>query len=402
MTATDIIIAGGGLAGSMAAAMLGRAGYSVTLVDPHEVYPPDFRAEKVDVSQAAILRKTGLADAILRAATPDGECWVARMGRVIDRRPTSQFGFLYDTFVNAMRAEIPPDVRLIPGKVVDISTSADRQHVTLGNGQELSARLAIVANGLHVGLRDKLGMTREIISKMHSVMLGFDLAPVGRTAFPFRAMTYYGENPKDRAAYITLFPIGQTMRANLAVYRDMDDPWLRAFRNAPREVLMRLMPRLSRLAGDYDIPGRVHVRPADLYTTTGHIKDGVTLVGDAFSTSCPAAGTGTGKVFTDVERLCNVHVPRWFATPGMGADKIAQFYADPVRAAYHAGSAHKAFHLRSLSIEPGLAWGARRMARFAARAAIGTARRLRASGWPARDQFAMQAPSAGEPRSSVP
>src|SRR5262245_55751551 len=101
MSATDIIIAGGGLAGSMAAAMLGRAGYDVTLVDPHEVYPPDFRAEKVDVSQAAILRKTGLADAVLRSTTPDGECWVARMGHVLDRRPTSQFGFLYETFVNA-------------------------------------------------------------------------------------------------------------------------------------------------------------------------------------------------------------------------------------------------------------------------------------------------------------
>jgi 2-polyprenyl-6-methoxyphenol hydroxylase-like FAD-dependent oxidoreductase len=402
MTETDIIIAGGGLAGSTAAAMLGRAGYGVTLVDPHEVYPPDFRAEKVDVSQAAILRKTGLADAVLRSATPDAECWVARMGHVVDRRRTSQFGFLYETLVNAVRAEIPSNVRFIHGKVMDFSTSADRQHVTLSTGEDISARLVIVANGLNVGLRDKLGMTRDIISKTHSVMLGFDLAPVGRAAFPFRAMTYYGENPKDRAAYITLFPIGQTMRANLAVYRDMDDPWLREFRNAPRDTLMRLMPGLARIAGDYDIPGRVHVRPADLYTTTGHIKDGVVLVGDAFSTSCPAAGTGTGKVFTDVERLCNVHVPRWLATPGMGADKIADFYADPVRAAYHALSAHKAFHLRSLSVDPGLAWAALRMARFVARAGIGMARRLRASRWPTRDQFAMQAPAAGEPRSSVP
>lgn len=43
MRETDILIAGGGLAGSTAAAMLGRAGFSVVLVDPHSVYPPDFR-----------------------------------------------------------------------------------------------------------------------------------------------------------------------------------------------------------------------------------------------------------------------------------------------------------------------------------------------------------------------
>ena len=64
----------------------------------------------------------------------------------------------------------------------------------------------------------------------------------------------------------------------------------------------------------------------------------------------------------------------------MGADKIAAFYADPVKRAYDAHSAEKAFHLRSLTVEPGLAWGARRALRFAARLAIGTARGLRAGG----------------------
>ena len=65
MRETDILIAGGGLAGSTAAAMLGRAGYGVVLVDPHAVYPPDFRCEKIDGPQARVLRRTGLADAVL-------------------------------------------------------------------------------------------------------------------------------------------------------------------------------------------------------------------------------------------------------------------------------------------------------------------------------------------------
>ncbi len=43
MRHTDIAIVGGGLAGSTAAAMLGRAGFRVVLIDPHTVYPPDFR-----------------------------------------------------------------------------------------------------------------------------------------------------------------------------------------------------------------------------------------------------------------------------------------------------------------------------------------------------------------------
>jgi 2-polyprenyl-6-methoxyphenol hydroxylase-like FAD-dependent oxidoreductase len=389
MRHTDILIAGGGLAGSTAAAMLGRAGHQAVLVDPHPVYPPDFRAEKLDSTQTAILRKTGVGDAVLRAATLDGESWVARFGRLIEKRPGDQHGILYDTMVNTMRGEIPPSIEMIHAKVMDVATSDDCQIVTLSNDEQISARLVVIANGLNIGLRHKLGMQRRDISKTHSIMLGFDLVPAG-ASFSFPALTYYGEHPSDRAAYITLFPIGAAMRANLSVYRDMDDPWLRQFREAPREELMALMPGLAAITGSYDIPGRVQIRPADLYVTQGVEKPGVVLIGDAFSTSCPGAGTGTGKVFTDVERLCNVYIPQWLATPGMGAEKIAAFYADPVRAAYHAHSAHKAFHLRSLTVDTGLKWRALRLSRFLGRAAIGIAREIFA---PVQEREAPEKPS---------
>ena len=378
MRQTDILIAGGGLAGSTAAAMLGRAGYAVVLVDPHAVYPPDFRAEKLDSTQTAILRKTGVGEAVLRAATLDGSTWVARFGRLIEKRPGDQHGILYDTMVNTMRGEIPARVEFIVAKVTDIETSSERQRVTLSTGEAIAPRLVIVANGLNVGLRHKLGMEKREISKTHSIMLGFDLEPAGRASFAFPALTYYGEHPSDRAAYVTLFPIGQTMRANLCVYRDMDDPWLRAFRENPRDTLMTLMPGLASITGAYEIPGPVQIRPADLYDTTGVEQAGVVLVGDAFATSCPTAGTGTGNVFIDVERLCNIHIPRWLATPGMDAEKIAAFYADPLRLAYRTQARHKAFHLRSLTLEPGLTWAARRWLRFLARLALGKRRELMA------------------------
>src|SRR6267142_4796714 len=63
MKYTDIAIIGGGLAGSTAAAMLGRAGIATILVDPHPVYPPDFRVEKLSGDeQIARFHKTGLGD----------------------------------------------------------------------------------------------------------------------------------------------------------------------------------------------------------------------------------------------------------------------------------------------------------------------------------------------------
>ena len=90
------------------------------------------------------------------------------------------------------------------------------------------------------------------------------------------------------------------MRANLFVYRDLRDPWLRKMREAPRGHVAGDDAAASKLTGNFEVTGDIKIRPADLYVTTGYRQPGIVLVGDAFATSCPAAGTGVGKVFTDV------------------------------------------------------------------------------------------------------
>src|ERR1700688_4144965 len=122
MRYTDVAIIGGGLAGSIAAAMLGRKGISATLIDPHPVYPPDFRAEKLSGQQQVDrFRKTGIAEATLRKATHDGENWIARFGYLLDKTPSQQYGIMYDALVNSIRAEIPGNVESVCAKAVSIS-----------------------------------------------------------------------------------------------------------------------------------------------------------------------------------------------------------------------------------------------------------------------------------------
>ena len=376
MRRTDVAIVGGGLAGSTAAAMLGRAGADTVLVDPHQLYPKDFRCEKLDASQIELLRKTGLHEAVQRAATPDLQVWIARFGRLVDRRPNGQLDILYDDLVNTVRAEIGNSVDFIHAKATAIATSSDRQQLTLSNGEEMSARLIVLANGLNIGLRQNLGIERTILSPCHSISIGFDLKPVGRPTFDFRALTYYPERASDRMAYLTLFPIGSVMRANLFVYRDMHDPWLREMRHSGERALFDLMPGLRKLTGEVEVAD-VKIRPVDLYVSTGYRQAGIALVGDAFATSCPAAGTGCNKVFTDVERLCNVHIPDWLSSAGMGVDKIAAFYSDPVKTACDTASEAKAFFLRSLSTEAAPSWRARRLVRYVRQLGLGTLRQVR-------------------------
>jgi 2-polyprenyl-6-methoxyphenol hydroxylase-like FAD-dependent oxidoreductase len=367
MKYTDIAIIGGGLAGSTAAAMLGRAGIPAILIDPHPIFPSDFRVEKLGgVEQIERFRRTGLADAILRCATHDSENWIARFGYLLAKVPSQQFGIIYDRLIEAIRAEIPDALEKIYAKAVSISTSADRQRVALSTHEEVSARLVVLANGLNVGLRHMLGIERRIVSRCHSISIGFDLSPIGRSAFDFPAMTYFSERPSDRIPYISLFPIGERMRANLFTYRQIDDPWLIEMRRAPVATLSASLPRLTRITGSFDISGEIKIRPADLCVNTGYRQPGVVLVGDAFETTCPVTGTGTDKVFTDVERLCNVHIPAWLASDGMGEDKIAAFYDDPVKQACDAWSFAKAYSFRSVSIDNAIRWRVQRWARCCA------------------------------------
>jgi 2-polyprenyl-6-methoxyphenol hydroxylase-like FAD-dependent oxidoreductase len=312
----------------------------------------------------------------LRATTLDGEVWEARFGYVVARKPSDQHGVMYDTLVNTLRAQIAPDVETIYAKASAISNSRERQRIALSNGEEISARLVVLANGLNVGLRHTLGIKRRVISECHSVTLGFDVEPVGPAHFSFPALTYWPRLSSSRMAYLTLFPIGKAMRANLMVYRDMTDPWLHGFRQAPEATMRAMMPGLQRMMGEFKVSGPVKIRPADLCVTEGYLQPGIVLVGDAFSTSCPAAGTGTTKVFTDVERLCNIYIPQWLATDDMDTEKIAEFYNDSEKMACEARSLEKAYHLRSLSIDNGLSWRAQRWARFIVRLSQGTWRSI--------------------------
>jgi 2-polyprenyl-6-methoxyphenol hydroxylase-like FAD-dependent oxidoreductase len=393
MRYTDIAIVGGGLAGSTVAAMLGRAGISAILIDPHTVYPPDLRCEKLGGTQLPRLRRTGFEEELLRATTVDGEVWEARFGFVVAKKPSDQHGAMYDTLVNTMRAQIPSNVQVLHTKVVEVATSDERQRVVLADGEEISARLIVLANGLSIGLRHLLGLGRRIISECHSVTLGFDVAAVDRPALPFPALVYWPKRTAARMAYLSMFPIGNTMRANLMVYRPMDGIWFREFRKNPEATIRAMMPRIDRMAGDFKVSGPVKIRPADLYVTENHRQAGVVLVGDAFATSCPAAGTGTDKVFTDVERLCNIHIPNWLATEGMGRAKIETFYDDPVKVECDAWSIAKAWHLRSLSIDNGLIWRARRWSRFIVRLLQGL---MRSASKPGKRTPASQAPASGK------
>ena len=125
--------------------------------------------------------------------------------------------------------------------------------------------------------------------------------------------------------------------------------------------MAEVLPGLKTVIGPYRTIGTVVARPTDLYVSEGYNRNGVVLVGDAFQSSCPATGMGLVKLLTDVEQLCTRHIPRWLATPGMQAAKIAEFYGDLIKKACDAKALHDATYRRRVSTETTLRWKAHRL-----------------------------------------
>ena len=270
-----------------------------------------------------------------------------------------------------MRAQIPPEVNFVIGRVADLKTGPDSQQVVLVDGASVEARLIVLATGMGDALRHKLGIRRRLIAEKQSLSFGFNLTPTGGKPFDFRALTYYGERLVDRIDYLSLFPTAAGMRANLFTFREHTDPWIREFRQNPKAVLLQTLPGLGRHLGDFEIPGRVQNWLMDISVADNPRQAGVVLIGDAYQTSCPAAGTGVSRLLTDVERLCTVHAPDWLASPGMSADKIAQFYDDPIKQAMDAHALALAEYRRALTVEADFRWSLRRQAMLLRRRLLG-------------------------------
>jgi 2-polyprenyl-6-methoxyphenol hydroxylase-like FAD-dependent oxidoreductase len=371
----DVAIVGAGAAGASLALLLARRGVRTALIDPRPPRENDFRAEKLTPAQWDMVKSLGLEPVLRPVVTFEPEVWVARRGRVVEKRASGNFNFRYPDFIGALRdaVESEPRIEFLRERAADIAASDDLQQIVLGGGRRVAARLVVVATGGGAGLGQNLGFRQKLIFARHSVSVGFDMAPAGWRRFDFPAITYYSDNSSYLAAFLSIFPIGAAMRGNLFVYRAADDPWFQRMASAPERALREIMPGLTRLTGDFTIAGAPAFRPVDLYRMENVDRPGVVLIGDSFGTACPASGSGLDKVFSDVLRVA-AHLPAWLAAPGMGAEKIAQFYADPEKCAADASSLSRSRGMRDMSIAPGLSWRLRRDAGFLAQSARGKLR----------------------------
>ena len=360
----DVAIVGGGLAGSIATAVLTRAGYRVALIDKRAVYPEEFRVEKLAGQQVEILRRLGLLDAFAKTACSFDAVLNVRRGKVVDVSRGASYGLHYAPLVAIARRLIADPSCLIVDQVLNITASDHLQQITLASGNRVEARVAILATGMAGAIPYALGIKRRVLVERHSLAFGFTIAPADGTEFAFPALTSYGERTVDGIDYLSVFPVPGGMRANLFMFRDPNDPIMREIRREPKSTLLRLMPGLRQHLGDFKVTDRVQNWVMDLANVEGHLQPGIVLIGDAFQTSCPAAGTGVSRLLVDVERLCTVYLPEWLKTDGMGTEKISAFYSDCDKIASDERAFRMAHFRRALTSGAGMQWDLRRRLHF--------------------------------------
>ncbi|MEW6597123.1 MAG: FAD-dependent monooxygenase [Pseudomonadota bacterium] len=378
----DVAIVGGGMAGAVAAHILTRKGVSTAVIDLRAQYPSAFRCEKLTADQLELLDSLQLGDVVRAIGAPYASVDMAVGAKVADRRPVAELGVRYETMVNAVREALPKEANFIVARVDELRAGPDRQSVLLADGRRIDARLIVLATGGAEKLRAGLGVRRKLLRPAHSVCVGVSLARTDGYDFPFEAMIHQGARVGEGVAFASLFPMEGALRVNLFSFRGLDDPRIVAVRKDPLAGLAALAPGLLDLVGPVESLRAAELHLVDLYEVEGQVRDGAVLVGDAFRASCPSTGTGVTRLLTDVSQLCELHIPEWLATPGMAAEKIARYYADPVKQACDANAARMAESQRDTGLALSFMAKVKRHARLARTTLSGMAAGRRPAAYP--------------------
>ena len=345
----DVAIVGGGLAGSALASILTRHNIDVVLVEPKRIYPACFKAEKLEPDQWQLLQKYGLLETALPVCESIRGVQLASNGKSYGATPIRQYGYSYHDLVNALRFELPGSLSTHYFAAKGIAASNEVQAVHLADGSIITARLVVIATGAFGRLHADLGVSKNMVSRQHSFNFGFDLEEVDK-GFSFDSLTYHCTEKRSGADYLTLFKIPGKMRANLFTYWKPGDERIREFSSSPKQTLLKNMPGLGKVLGNFEVTSNVERFAIDLYVAEQVALPGVVFAGDAFQSVCPSTGTGLSKVLTDVDVLAELILNDWLRTPGMSEQKTRTYYCDRRKKEQDAKSLEMAMHRRKVAI----------------------------------------------------
>ena len=311
----DVIIVGGGLAGLSLSCMLGNAGLKTAVIDaadPNKAMSGDERTTAISYGSSKILEQAGIWNALENKGCP------IRNIKILDGQSSVLLNFLSEEVENKafgtillnsdIRAELKravlenENVELIaPAHVSDFKLNDESVSVILSDSRELTANLAIGADGRNSFMRDWMGVeTRQFSYNQRAIVcIAAHENPHENVAVehfwaqgPFAILPMIDdENGKHRSS-IVFTEHGPKSRSLMTLSRE-------GFETALREKFPQSYGRVDML-GDrnaYSL-GLVHARQ--------YIAPRMALIADAAHGIHPIAGQGLNLGFRDVKEMANL------------------------------------------------------------------------------------------------
>lgn len=297
----DVLIAGGGIAGSALAILLGRQGLTVELFERGRFPKEKPCGEGLMPAGVAVLQRLGLAEAVSGAPfygvryhfgglTAEGRFPKAAgfpdAGRGQRRRYLDQV--LFQAAANT------PGVTSHTGVAVDGPLYENGRVVGLRvNGKSPRAPLVVAADGVHSRMRHLLGLDTPLRRKRFGVRTHFRLAP-GQPQPPWVDVFVC----PGYELYVTPLPERELLVAGLAPARSWGEPIERLFQG-----WWRAQPALAaRLEGAEQVTPLLGTSPLAGQARAG-VAPGVVLLGDAAGFLDPITGGGMTQALMSAELL---------------------------------------------------------------------------------------------------
>lgn len=312
---TDVLIAGGGLAGAALAVALRDTGLHITVVEP---VPPraesqpsfDDRTTALAAGSRRILEAIGAWDAIAPDACPIRFVHVSQQKRLGVTRLSAEeenlaaLGYVVPNRALGRGLQAPLlaadmiDFRC-PAKVVGISQHAEGAAVMIeqeGASEIVTAKLVVVADGARSPLREQLGVAARHWDYGQAAIIGNI-----ETEFPNEGVAYERFTPEGPLA---LLPLGEKRMGLVLVERS--DIAQQVFDLPDDEFLARVEQRFGERLGRITRIGKRAMYPLSLVTAKEQRKGRAIILGNAAHSLHPIAGQGFNLALRDVATLADV------------------------------------------------------------------------------------------------
>ncbi|WP_145520186.1 2-octaprenyl-6-methoxyphenyl hydroxylase [Yersinia mollaretii] len=308
----SVIIVGGGMAGAtlaLAISSLTQGRVSVALVEaqqPDNRAHPGFDARAIALAQGTCqqLDRIGIWSALADCATAIDHVHVSdsghsgfvnlrahdyrvpALGHVIELHDAGQRLF-------ALLQKAPGVTLHCPATVVDVVRTAESARVTLDNGQQLSAKLLVAADGSHSTLARACNIQWQQQDYQQIAVIANVTTSELPTGRAFERFTRHGP--------LALLPMSQGRSSLVWCHAKQDQQQVDSWDDA--RFLAELQRAFGWRLGKMCHVGQRHSYPLQLLTASRHVSHRLALVGNAAQTLHPIAGQGFNLGLRDVMSL---------------------------------------------------------------------------------------------------